>query len=114
MDDALSGSTTVGFAWVALLAFLRLSTRADLFPAPLSAKEATDIVATWLAAPTAVILHPTADHLTVMARILAETGAGGNLVNDVHLAALAIQHGATVTTFDADFGRFDGVPWERP
>lgn len=114
LDDALSGSTTVGLAWVALLAFMRLSTRADLFPSPLSVDEATDIVATWLAAPTAVVLHPTVDHLTVVARMLGGTGAGGNLVNDAHLAALAIEHGAIVTTFDTDFGRFDGVQWERP
>jgi predicted nucleic acid-binding protein len=34
---------------------------------------------------------------------------GGNLVTDGHLAALAIEHGATLFSFDADFRRFRGL-----
>jgi predicted nucleic acid-binding protein len=36
--------------------------------------------------------------------LLHVTGSGGNLVNDAHLAALALAHRATVITFDNDFG----------
>jgi hypothetical protein len=36
LDGALSGTDTVAFAWVALLAFLRLSTKVALFPTPLA------------------------------------------------------------------------------
>ena len=46
--------------------------------------------------------------------MLAETGSAGNLVNDAHVAALALQYDATVVTYDNDFGRFPGVRWERP
>ncbi|MEZ5137155.1 MAG: DUF5615 family PIN-like protein [Acidimicrobiales bacterium] len=46
--------------------------------------------------------------------MLSEHGTGGNLTSDAHLAALAVEHGATVVTFDADFARFAGVPWRRP
>ena len=35
LDDALSGSDTVGFAWMPLLAFVRLTTKVGLFPSPL-------------------------------------------------------------------------------
>ncbi|MGC1208611.1 MAG: DUF5615 family PIN-like protein, partial [Ornithinimicrobium sp.] len=45
---------------------------------------------------------------------LGQTGRGGNLVNDAHLAALAQENRATVVTFDSDFGRFTGVRWEMP
>jgi predicted nucleic acid-binding protein len=31
-----------------------------------------------------------------------------------HLAALAIEHRATVVTFDTDFARFPGVDWRIP
>ena len=34
---------------------------------------------------------------------------GGNLVTDVHLAALAIEHGASIWFFDSDFARFPGL-----
>jgi hypothetical protein len=36
LDAALSGQSTVGFSWISLLAFLRLSTKIGLFPPPLS------------------------------------------------------------------------------
>jgi predicted nucleic acid-binding protein len=35
-------------------------------------------------------------------------------VADAHLAALAIEHRATIVTFDADFGRFPGIRWAQP
>ena len=57
-----------------------------------------------------MVLDPTARHADVLAGLLAETGSGGNLVNDAHLAALAVEHDATLVTFDADFGRFPGRP----
>jgi hypothetical protein len=37
----------------------------------------------------------------------------GNLGNDAHLAALAIEHGATLVSFDRDFERFAGLRFER-
>lgn len=37
-----------------------------------------------------------------------------HLVNDAHLAALAIEHGATLVSFDRDFGRFDGLRHRVP
>jgi hypothetical protein len=40
LDGALSGSDTVAFAWIALLAFDRLTTKAALFPNPLTVDEA--------------------------------------------------------------------------
>lgn len=34
LDGELTGGSTVGFTWLALLAFLRLSTKPGLFPPP--------------------------------------------------------------------------------
>jgi predicted nucleic acid-binding protein len=36
------------------------------------------------------------------------------LVTDAHLAALALEHDATVVSFDRDFGRFESVKWRLP
>ena len=114
LDAALAGSEAIGFAWVVLLAFLRLSTRADLFADPLTTEEATGVVELWLSAPAAVAVHPTARHLSVLSGLLRPFGTAANLVNDAHLAALAIEHGGGVTSFDRDFGRFPGVRWQEP
>jgi toxin-antitoxin system PIN domain toxin len=114
LDRALSGSEAVGFAWVVLLAFLRLSTRADLFRRPLTFEEGADVVAAWLDAPPAVVAQPTARHLELLRGLVRTTGTAANLVNDAHLAALALEHDASVVSYDRDFGRFAGVRHEVP
>ena len=114
LDDALSGRETVAFAWIALLAFLRLSTKDGLFPAPLTVDGAMARVDAWLDAGPAVVLEPTVEHARVLSRLLATVGSGGNLVNDAHLAALAIEHRCDIASFDNDFDRFEGVTWFRP
>lgn len=114
LDGALSGRDTVAFAWIALLAFVRLATKEGLFARPLSLDEAMDQVDDWLGAAPAVVLEPTPDHARLVRRLLGGIGVGGNLVNDAHLAALAVAHRCTVVSFDRDFARFDGVPWEPP
>ncbi|WP_300008892.1 type II toxin-antitoxin system VapC family toxin [Pseudonocardia sp.] len=114
LDGALSRGEAVGFSWVVLLAFLRLTTKVGLFPVPLSTGGACARVQAWLAQPAGVVLEPTPRHLTVLAGLLRDTGTGGNLTNDAHLAALALEHGATVITYDSGFGRFPGVDWRPP
>ena len=114
LDDALSGTEAVGFSWIVVLAFIRLTTKIGLFPSPLTAAHATDRVRAWLAQPAAVVVEPTARHLEVLAGLLAPVGTGGNLVSDAHLATLAAEHDATVITFDTDFTRFAGVKSQEP
>ena len=114
LDRALSGDATVAFAWVALLAFVRLSTKTGLFPAPLTTDAAMDRVDAWLAAPPAVVVEPTVSHGSIMRELLANVGTGGNLTTDAHLAALAVEHRCAVVSFDNDFGRFAGVTWQHP
>lgn len=114
LDTALSGRESVGLAWVPLLAFVRLSTKPGLFPRPLTAGEAMTQVDSWLGARRAALVNPTARHTGILSRLLAAVGSGGNLVNDAHLAALALEHRAQVVSYDTDFSRFDGLTWVRP
>jgi len=114
LDGALSGVDTVAFAWLALLAFVRLSTKPELFPSPLSIDQAMDRVDAWTAAVPAVIVEPTPNHASLVRTLLAPLGVGGNLTNDAHLAALAIEHRCTIVSFDNDFGRFPTVAWQPP
>jgi hypothetical protein len=114
LDGALGGEATVGFSWVALLAFLRLVTRAGLFPKPLPVTEALDVVRAWLAQPPAVVLEAGPRHVEILTSLLAPLGGGGNLTNDAHLAALAVEHRGVVISYDSDYGRFAGVRWSTP
>ena len=114
LDGALAGREPVGFAWTVLLAFVRVGTHPAVFPRPLSAAEATDVVRVWLAQPSAVVVEPTPRHADLLAGLLAEAGTAANLVGDAHLAALALEHDAVLVTFDNDFGRFAGLRREVP
>jgi hypothetical protein len=114
LDGALSGNATVAFAWVALLAFVRLSTKVGLFPSPLGIEGAMDRVGAWLDAPPAVVVEPSVDHARILGSLLGPVGVGGNLVNDAHLAALSIEHRCVVVSYDRDFARFEGVRLEQP
>lgn len=109
LDHGLAGPETVGFAWVVLLAFLRLSTRPGLFPRPLTLDEAAGAVELWLEQPAALVVHPSDRHLSLVRGLLGTVGTAANLVNDAHLATLALEHGAEIVSFDRDFERFEGV-----
>jgi toxin-antitoxin system PIN domain toxin len=104
----------VAFAWTALLAFLRLSTRRGIFPRPLPVEDGLRVIEHWLGHPRAQVVNPAERHAEILGRLLRSAGTAGNLTSDAHLAALAIEHGATVLSFDRDFARFDGVQWRSP
>jgi uncharacterized protein len=114
LEAALGGHETVAFTWIVMLAFLRLSTHEGVFPQPLTLDTAVATLRGWLSQPSAVVLEPSSRHIDVLAGLLAQTGTAANLVNDAHLAAIAIEHDGEIVSFDADFGRFSGVRWTRP
>lgn len=114
LGDALEGGETVAFAWVVILAFLRLSTHRAVFPTPLTVAQAGEVAEGWLSAGPAVTIEPTSRHLHLLRGLLEAGRVGGNLVNDAHLAALALEHGASIVSFDRDFARFEGVAVTRP
>ena len=114
LERSLVGVEVVGFSWIVVLAFIRLTTKIGLFPNPLTVAQANECVRLWLAQPAAVMVEPTARHFDVLAGLLNQVGTGGNLVSDAHLAALASEHDATIVTYDTDFARFAGVASAPP
>lgn len=114
VESVLSGPSPVRFAWITLLAFLRIATSPRVFTQPLTPEEATAVVASWLEQPSAAVLDAGPQHWTILAGLLVEGQAKGPLVMDAHLAALAIEHGATLCTTDRDFTRFDGLRHVNP
>lgn len=114
LHDAVNGTERVAFAWLAITAFLRISTHRSFSDRPLPLDEALGVVRAWLDGSASVVVEPGANHLDVVGGLLGPTGTGGNLVSDAHLAAIALHHHAVVVTFDNDFDRFPGVRWHRP
>jgi hypothetical protein len=114
LEEVLSGTEEVGFAWTVLLGFARISTNARIYEQPLEIDGALDLIDGWLAQPVATVVEPTSRHAAVLRDLLEPFGGGGNLVSDAHLAALAIEHGAELYSRDTDFARFSGVRWVDP
>ena len=114
MEEVLSGPGLVRFPWLTLWAFLRISTNRRVFVRPLSVAEAHGMVMSWLEQPNAGIVEPGDRHLEILGALLREGQAAGPLVMDAVLAALAIEHGATLCSTDRDFARFDGLDWRNP
>ena len=113
-EAAVNGDEPVGLTWITLLGFLRLSTNARIFPQPLPIGEAISKIDRWLEHPNVRLLIETDEQWRILRHLLEETGAGGNLTTDAHLAAIAISHGATLFSCDADFSRFRSLRYENP
>lgn len=112
MITASAAPAGVGMAWVALLGFVRIATRPGIFARPLSPTDAMQAVRQWLELPRVRILHPGDRHAQVLEEVLSALGTAGNLTTDAHLAALCIEHGAALASFDRDFPRFEGLEIE--
>lgn len=114
LEGVLSGSVLVRFPWITLWAFIRISTNPRVFVHPLSGAEAHAAVASWFEQPNAGIVEPGERHLEILSGLLRDGQATGPLVMDAVLAALAIEHGATLCSTDRDFARFADLDWENP
>jgi uncharacterized protein len=106
LESALSGTEAVGFAAVVLLAFVRIATNPRVMTRPLSPVEAFATIEEWLGQAPTTMIHPGRRHLAIWRELVEVTGTAGNLTTDAHLAALAVEHGATLASFDGDFHRF--------
>jgi uncharacterized protein len=114
LEAALSGPDPVGFAWLSLWAFLRIATNPRVFERPLSVHEAETAVTSWLAQPAAEILDPGERHWDILRGLMRDGQTAGPLVMDAVLAAIALEHGATLCTTDRDFSRFPKLKWRNP
>jgi hypothetical protein len=114
LEGVLSGPDLVRFAWLTLWAFLRIATNPRVFERPLSTSEAEAAISSWLDPPAAGILDPAERHWEILRGLVHDGQAAGPLVMDAVLAAIALEHGATVCTTDRDFSRFPGLKWRNP
>jgi uncharacterized protein len=114
LDDRLNGTAAVGIPWPSILTFARLVTNQRIFEHPEDIKTAWKQVEEWLDCLPVWIPQPSERHREILGLLLTTMTIRANLVPDAHLAALAIEHGLTLCSTDADFGRFKDLRWENP
>lgn len=114
LEDALNGTERVGMPWVSLLAFQRISTHPRAQRAPASPVQSLALVEQWLSADLVWIPEPGPKYAQILRTLIVDGDLRGNLVADAYLAALAIEFGTGICSFDCDFARFPGVNWINP
>lgn len=115
LESAMRSPQTIGLPWVSIWAFLRITTNRRATSEPLTAGAAFAIVERWLRLPNIRALSPSSAHLAILTELAVERSIVGPNLTDATLAALAIEHGATLASTDADFGQFvPRLKWVNP
>jgi toxin-antitoxin system PIN domain toxin len=114
LERVLSGADPVGLPWIVVLAFIRITTRDGIMRRPLPLAAALAYVQSWLRQPCVEAIAPGNQHWPILCRLLEGVGTAGNLTSDAHIAALALERGATVCSTDHDFARFPGIRHVNP
>jgi len=114
VGESLAGDVRVGFPIQTLTAFARIASHPRVMSSPLVATDVTRLVDAWLAAPGAWVPQAGPATWGAARSLFDATGAVGNLVPDLMLAALALEHGVAVVSADTDFGRFSQIRWINP
>ncbi|MDA3939857.1 MAG: type II toxin-antitoxin system VapC family toxin [Spirochaetia bacterium] len=113
-EGCLNSNETVSLPWVVLLGFLRITTSPRVFSSPLSPVEAWDIMDSWIENSVTYIINPGSNHFQILKTLVLDSGTGGNLTTDAHLAALCIENNGVLYTADNDFKRFPSLKWVNP
>ncbi len=106
LEEAFDDEDAVGVPWVSILAFIRIGTSKRVYERPRSIDESCKLVGTWIARENVVTIGPGPKHWEFLQRMLVDGQASANLSTDAHLAAMALENGATLVTSDRDFYRF--------
>jgi hypothetical protein len=110
----LSGPEDVGIPWLTLWAFVRIATNSRIQESPLKPLVAIRTLQDLLAWPRLRIIEPGPHHLRVLEELVVDGQASGPHVTDAALAALALEHGATLASTDRGFSRFPHLRWINP
>ena len=109
LEAVFNSEEIVALPWQTLLAFVRISTNSRATKRPLQSAEACTIVSSWLDQPNVSVIGAGDRFWTLLRDQILEAQVTGPLVTDAALAALALEHGATLCSVDRDFRRFRGL-----
>ncbi len=114
LKSTIEGDYKLCLSWHTIMGFLRISTSFRIFPKPYTTEDALKIVSDLIDAPNTIVLRPETLHFRIFEKLVKESRISGANLMDAHIAALAIEHGATVATTNRDFHRFDGLKIINP
>jgi len=114
LDDLFASPQAFCAPDVVLSAFIRVTTNPALFRPATSTAQAFAAASAIRQRPNCLQVAPGPRHWGLFAELCEIGQARGPLVTDAYLAALAVEHGCELLTFDLDFARFPGLRWRSP
>lgn len=114
LEATLNADETICFSWHTIMGFVRIVTTPNMFPNHFTPAAALDIASSMMTAQNAKMLQPGIRHFAILRKLIEQTGISGARISDAHIAALAIEHGATIASADRDFRVFDGIDLINP
>lgn len=108
IERLASGQELFCLAWPTIMAYLRIVTHPAILARPLTPADAMQNIDALVRLPHARVLGEDEGFWEIYLGLAEDMRPRGNLVPDVHLAAILRQHGVgTLYTRDRDFRRFD-------
>lgn len=98
-----------GIPWHSFFTFLRVTTSPGIMQRPLRLSEASEVITGWLENPLVVVPAPGRRFWKALESLAVDSGTQGRGWSDAYLAALAMEHGAGLATFDRDFRKYRGL-----
>ena len=114
LTQLATGPEPFALSVLVLSGYVRVATNHRIFDPPATLATAFDFVSSLVERPTARIVGPGPDHLSILEKLCREANATGKLVADAQHAAIAVEHGCTMVSTDSDFDRFAGLRWQHP
>ena len=115
LEAMVNGPEPFGLSVLVAVGFVRIATNPRVYPDPTTPSLALAEIDALVARPNCRLLTPGPQHWVQVSALCRATAASGKVVADAQHAALAMEHGCTWVTRDADFGAFAalGLRWNH-
>lgn len=113
-DALVAGGETFSVADSTWASFVRIATSRRIFAIPTPLDDAFAFLRAVRAQTGYVPTTPGGLHLQLFEQLSHDGDAPGDLAADAYLAAIAVELGCTLVSFDRDFARFSALRWKLP
>lgn len=114
IEDHLAAGDQLGVPWMAIWAYLRITTNTKAFEHASTVPQALELLSEFLHHPAVSIISPGPLHLQFLASALEDSQLRGPEVSDAVFAAFALENGAPLVSADAGFRRFSKLKLINP
>lgn len=111
LRNQLEDAAPFGYSEWVLAAFIRLCSNPRVFVDAAPTADVIRFAETIRESPNAHGVSPGPRHWGIFVDLCKGPGVRGDIIPDARLAALAIESGCQLATFDRGFGRFAGLRW---